>query len=328
MADSGSDWSGRKVLVTGATGLVGAWLVARLLERRANVVALVLDADPQSELMRSGNVRRISVVNGPLEDLDALERAIAIHAVDTVFHLGAQAIVGAAMAAPWITLEANVRGTYNLLEACRRQAGLVRCIVVASSDKAYGSSETLPYREDHPLVGTHPYDVSKSCADLLARAYHVSYGLPLAIARCGNIFGGGDLNWSRVVPGTIRSWSRGEAPIIRSDGTFVRDYFYVRDAADAYLALAEGIAHPEVTGQAFNFSLEQPMSVLEMVEAVRQAMGCDGPEPEIQNTARGEIRAQYLDASRARSVLGWSPGYTLEQGLEETVDWYRRYLAD
>jgi len=326
MPETHSDWSDRKVLVTGATGLVGSWLVARLLERGANVVAFVLDMDPQSELMLSGNDRRVAIANGALEDMTALERAIAVHEVDAVFHLGAQALVGAARAAPWITLEANVRGTYNLLEVCRRHER-VRCIVVASSDKAYGSADTLPYREGHALVGTHPYDVSKSCADLIARAYHVTYGLPIAIARCGNIFGGGDLNWSRVVPGTIRSWIRGEAPVIRSDGKYVRDYFYVRDAADAYLALADHIDDDDVVGQAFNFSLEKPLSVLEMVEAVRGAMGVDGPPPEIRNTAQGEIRAQYLDASRARSVLGWSARYGLEDGLGETVDWYRRYLS-
>ncbi len=233
-----SDFEGRRVLVTGATGMVGSWLVKELLAQGAVVVALVLDLDPQSELVRSGDIDRCSVVNGALQDFATLERAINLHETDSVFHLGAQTIVEVAHRYPLATWEANVRGTYNLLEACRTHAGLVERIVVASSDKAYGEAEVLPYTEESPLAACHPYEVSKAAGDLIALSYHQTYGLPVAIARCGNIFGGGDLNWSRIVPGTIRSLLREERPVLRSDGTFRRDYVYVKDAAQAYVGLA------------------------------------------------------------------------------------------
>jgi CDP-glucose 4,6-dehydratase len=320
-------WEGRRVLVTGATGMVGSWLVKALLARRAHVVAFVLDDDPQTEFYRSGDVRRCAVVNGNLEDVRAVERAVVTQETDTVFHLGAQPIVGAAYRAPLATLETNVRGTWNVLETCRLQAGLVKRLVIASSDKAYGAQETLPYTEDAPLVGTHPYDVSKSAADLIARAYHVTYGLPLAVARCGNIYGGGDLNWNRIVPGTIRSLLRGERPVVRSDGTYVRDYFYAKDAAGAYLALCDGLDDPRVRGGAFNFSTESPVTVMQMVRAIQKVMGATHLEPEVLGTAKGEIKDQHLAAGKARTVLGWRAEYDLDRGLGETVAWYRQHLT-
>jgi CDP-glucose 4,6-dehydratase len=320
--------SQRRAFVTGATGLVGSWLCRRLLDDGAQVVALVRDWDPQSELIRSGDIKRCSVVSGCLEDYPTLVRAIAEHETDTVFHLGAQAIVGTALISPLATFESNIRGTYNLLEACRVHRDLVQRTVVASSDKAYGDSEVLPYTEAMPANGRHPYDVSKSCTDLLAQTYAASYGLNLAVARCGNIFGGGDLNWSRIVPGTIRSVLEGKAPVLRSDGSFIRDYIYVEDVVDAYLALAEGAGREGVRGEAFNFSPQRPLTVLEITRAVLAAMDRPDLEPVILNQARAEIRDQYLDAGKAARVLGWEPRYALEEGLETTVAWYRAFMRD
>ena len=320
-------WRGRRVLVTGATGIVGSWLVKDLLARAAEVVALVRDPDPQTEFYRSGADRRTAVVHGRLEDFWALERAINEREIDTVFHLAAQPIVGVAHRFPLQTFEANVRGTYNLLEACRVHRALVRRVVIASSDKAYGPQETLPYTEDMPLQGRHPYEVSKSCTDLLAGCYHHTYDLPVAVARAGNIYGGGDLNWSRIVPDTIRSCLRGARPVIRSDGSYLRDYLYVKDASRAYLCLAEHLEDPRVAGEAFNFSPEQPVSVLDLVGRIQRLLGCEHLAPDVRDTAQGEIRDQYLDASKARRLLGWRPGYTLDEGLAETIPWYRDYLA-
>ncbi len=321
-----SGWQGRRVFVTGATGIIGSWLVKALLERGAQVVVLVLDADPQSELYRSGAVRRVTVVNGCLEDFQTLERAINQQEIHTVFHLGAQTLVGAAQRSPRHTFEANIRGTYNLLEACRIHAELVERVVVASSDKAYGEHAQLPYTEEMRLDGRQPYEVSKSCADLLAQSYYRTYGLPVGIARLGNVYGGGDLNWSRIVPGTIRSLVRGEPPIIRSDGTYVRDYFYVRDAAEAYIRLAEALAERRIHGQAFNFGSEAQVAVLELVRMIQRLMRCEHLEPCIHNHACGEIRSQYLSSAKARKLLGWEPRYILERGLAETVRWYREFL--
>jgi len=320
-------WNQRRVLVTGATGLVGSWLCRRLLAEGAQVIALVRDLDPQSEFIRSGDVQRCTVVSGQLEDYATLERAISGGEVDTVFHLGAQAIVGTALRSPLPTFESNIRGSYNLLEACRVHRDLVKRVVVASSDKAYGESAVLPYTEDMPLQGRHPYDVSKSCTDLLAHTYATTYGLPIAIARCGNIFGGADLNWSRIVPGSIRLVLEDKAPVLRSDGTFTRDYLYVEDVVDAYLALAEHAHREDVRGQGFNFSPEKQLSVLELTRLILEVMGRSDLEPIIQNTARAEIKDQYLDASKAQRILGWATKISLRDGMERTVAWYREYLG-
>src|SRR5438034_6144048 len=255
-------WLDRPVFVTGATGLVGSWLVPRLIDAGAAVVCLVRDAVPQSELVRSGTIDRVSVVRGDIVDRAVLERALGEYEIDTVIHLAAQTIVGIANRNPVSTFESNIQGTWALLEACRRSP-LVRQIVMASSDKAYGDCETLPYDESTPLIGRHPYDVSKSCADLIAQSYAVTYNLPVVITRCGNFYGGGDLNWNRLVPGTIRSVLRGQRPVIRSDGSHIRDYFYVRDGAAAYLHLVECMAaNPGLLGEAFNFSTEIQVTAL------------------------------------------------------------------
>jgi CDP-glucose 4,6-dehydratase len=320
------DWGKRRVFVTGATGIVGSWLVKRLLEHGAYVVALVRDADPQSELIRSGNIGQTSVVNGCLEDYGTLERAINEHEVDTVFHLGAQPIVTTALRNPLPTFEANIRGTYNLLEACRVHRALVQRVVVASSDKAYGDAPTLPYTEDMPVNGRHPYDVSKSCTDLIATSYAHTYELPVTIARCGNIYGGGDLNWSRIVPGTIRSFWMGERPIIRSNGRFTRDYIYVDDVISGYLTLGERSNDAAIRGEAFNFSPETRVQVLEITRLIQRLMGRTDLEPQILDQARAEILDQYLDSSKAKRVLGWTAQYSLEDGLQRTIAWYERYL--
>jgi CDP-glucose 4,6-dehydratase len=322
-----SDWSGRRVLVTGTTGLVGSWLVPHLLRSGASVVALIRDADPQSELVRSGAIARCTVISGRLEATEDLERAVVEHETDTVFHLGAQTLVGAAFRSPLATFESNIRGTWQLLEVCRRHTDLVRRIVVASSDKAYGEAHVLPYTEEMPANGRHPYDVSKSCADLLAQTYAETYGLRVGIARCGNIYGGGDLNWSRIVPGTIRSALEGKAPVIRSDGLYTRDYLYVADVVDAYVALAQKLDDEGLSGGVFNFGPGKPLSVLQITSQILEIVGRGDLVPVILDQARAEIRDQYLDSSKASRVLGWAPAHTLKDGLASTVAWYRTFLG-
>jgi CDP-glucose 4,6-dehydratase len=319
-------WLDRPTFVTGATGLVGGWLVDQLLAAGADVVCLVRDWVPQSETVRARTLDRVKVVRGDLRDGAVLERALGEYEIDTVLHLAAQTTVGVANRNPLSTFETNIGGTWSLLEACRRTP-TVKQVVVASSDKAYGDQERLPYDEDTPLQGQHPYDVSKSCTDLIAHTYAVTYGLPVAITRCGNFYGGGDLNWNRIVPGTIRSILRGQRPIIRSDGNYVRDYFYVEDGAAVYLLLAECLAaRPELGGEAFNFSNELQVTVRELVDRILTLMGAE-LEPDVRNEASNEIRHQYLSAAKAREQLGWSPLFTLDEGLHKTVAWYREFFA-
>jgi CDP-glucose 4,6-dehydratase len=318
-------WLDRPTLVTGATGLVGGWLVNRLRDAGADVVCLVRDWVPESEVVRTGLLDQLKVVRGDVRDQPLLERVLGEYEIDTVIHLAAQTIVGIANRNPISTFETNIAGTWVLLEACRRSP-TVKQIVIASSDKAYGDHEVLPYNEDAPLRGVHPYDVSKSCADLIAQAYAVTYGLPVAITRCGNFYGGGDLNWNRIVPGTIRSLLRNQRPIIRSDGLYVRDYFYVEDGAAVNMRLAEALAsNPDLRGQAFNFSNEIQVTVLELVERILNLMGSD-IKPDIRNNASNEIRHQYLSAAKARQQLKWQPLFTLEEGLKRTIEWYRTFL--
>ena len=320
-------WRDKSVMLTGATGLVGGWLTKRLHNEGANLVCLVRDWVPQSEFVRSGQLECVSVVRGDVNDLDVLERVLAEYEVQIVFHLAAQTIVGIANRSPLSTFESNIRGTWNLLEACRRSE-LVKAIVVASSDKAYGDQTELPYHEDMPLNGQHPYDVSKSCADLIAKTYATTFDLPVGITRCGNFYGGGDLNWNRVVPGTIRSVIRGERPVIRSDGQYVRDYFYVEDGIAAYMLLAERlISNPELAGMAFNFSNENQLTVLQLVNKILDKMGSD-LKPDVQNQPLKEIRRQYLSAQRARQMLNWAPEFTVDEGLERTIAWYRDFLGE
>lgn len=319
------NWIERRALVTGATGIVGSWLCEALVEKGAHVTAMVLDDDPHSRFYTDGIFKGCSIVRGNLADFRDCMRAINASEAEVVFHLGAQTIVGAALRDPLECFESNIRGTYNLLEAARRLEGLAQSVVIASSDKAYGESEILPYTEDMPLRGSHPYDVSKSCTDLISHTYAHTFGMNVTVARCGNIYGAGDLNWSRIVPGTIRSLLAGNAPVLRSDGKMIRDYIYVRDVVSAYMTLAENSHREDVRGCAFNFSPESQYTVLDIVDAIAAVMGVPS-EPIIQNTAKAEIRNQTLDSSKARSLLGWSCEWNLERGLEETVAWYRELL--
>ena len=324
---SATYWSGKRVLVTGASGMVGSWLTQWLASSGAYTVAFIADTDPQSELVRSGTMNKVSVVNGRLENYDDVERAINNHEVDSIFHLGAQPIVGAADRAPRHTFESNIQGTWNLLDACRVLSPLVKRIVVASSDKAYGTQPILPYTEVMSMNGDHPYEVSKSCTDLISTTYARTYGTPVTIARCGNIYGGGDLNWNRIVPGTFRSLLRGEQPVLRSDGTFVRDYLHVDDIVSAYLTLGEQTDKPEFAGQGFNFSDESPLTVMQIYKAICEAAGRKDTEPLILNAASSEIKDQYLDSTKAHNVLGWRASVTLEDGLKRSFDWYRNFFV-
>lgn len=319
-------WLDRPTFVTGGTGLVGEWLVKRLVEAGADVICLVRDWVPQSELLRTNLLEKIKVVRGDVCDQALLERALGEYEIDTVIHLAAQTIVTISNRNPISTFESNIAGTWNVLEACRRSPK-VKQIVVASSDKAYGDQDVLPYREDTPLQGQHPYDVSKSCADLIARSYAVTYDLPVAITRCGNFYGGGDLNWNRIIPGTIRSILRGQNPIIRSDGKYVRDYFYVEDGAAVYMLLAEQLAaKPELKGEAFNFSNEIQMTVSQIVDEILKLMDSN-LQAEILNETNNEILHQYLSAEKARTQLGWNPLFTLDEGLVNTIEWYEKFFG-
>jgi CDP-glucose 4,6-dehydratase len=321
-----SFWERRSVFVTGGTGFLGTWLTDELVRRGARVVGLVRDFVPHAPFLRMGLDRQISIVRGDVTDLPLLERVLNEYEVDTVFHLAAQAIVGVANKSPLATFETNIQGTWVLLEACRRIRGVSR-VVVASSDKAYGRHAELPYTEEHALQGTHPYDVSKSCADLIAATYANTYATPVCITRCGNLFGPGDLNFSRIVPGTIESVLRNERPVIRSDGSPIRDYVYVKDIVPGYLAPAERMDDKAIHGKAFNFGTREPVSVLDLTKLILRVSGHEHLEPDVQNTARGEIHHQYLSSDLARKVLGWAPRVSLADRLVETVAWYRDYFA-
>jgi CDP-glucose 4,6-dehydratase len=319
-------WRDRPVLVTGATGLLGGWLVEALLARHAHVVAIVRDRVPDSRLLRERVIDRVDVAYGDVCDGALVERVLGEYEIECVFHLAAQTIVGIANRGPISTFETNVRGTWTVLEAARLRSSTVKRVIVASSDKAYGEHDTLPYDEAAPLQGKHPYDVSKSAADLIARSYFHTFGLPVVVTRCGNLFGGGDLNWNRIVPGTIRSALAGERPVIRSDGKLVRDYLYVEDAVDAYLAVADALASDAgLAGEAINVSYEQPLSVIDIVTRTLAAVGRSDLSLDIRNEATNEIREQYLRAARIRK-LGWSPRVALDEGLARTVAWYRDLL--
>jgi CDP-glucose 4,6-dehydratase len=318
-------WLDRPVFVTGCAGFLGSWLVIALAEAGANVVGLIRDEVPFSYLRRSGYEERIVVVRGDVTDYMFMERVLNEHEIDTIIHLAAQTIVTIANRAPLSTFETNVKGTWTVLEAARRSPKVTR-VVVASSDKAYGVHKKLPYTEDAPLLGCYPYDASKACAELIARTYVASYDMAVGVTRCANLYGGGDLNWSRIFPGTIRSVIRGERPVVRSDGTMIRDYLYVKDAVNAYMTLARHLDRDEVKGEAFNFGMDNPKSVLEIVQTIIAVSDHPELEPVVLSEAPNEIQAQYLDSSKAREKLDWTPRYSLEEGLREALRWYREFL--
>jgi CDP-glucose 4,6-dehydratase len=319
-------WKDRHVFVTGSNGFLGSWAVRELRKSGAFVVGLVRDLAKEPVLGGDAYATPNFSVFGCLEDYPTLLRAINEYEIDTVMHLGAQPVVGTAYRNPLSTFEANIRGTWNVLEACR-QVSTVKRIVIASSDKAYGTAEQLPYTEATPLRGRHPYDVSKSCADMIAQAYHETYKLPVCVTRCANFFGGGDLNFSRIVPGTIQSALKDQRPVLRSDGTMVRDYIYVRDVVAAYMLLAEAMGDPKHWGRAYNFSMEVPLSVLQITELVLRVAGRADLKPVILNEAKAEIPIQHMSGAYARAELDWEPRYSLENSLTETVAWYRNYLT-
>ncbi len=318
-------WRDRRVLVTGCTGILGSQLVRDLHKRGADIVGIIRDGVPRSNLILTGYDRKINVVNGTVTDYALVERTINEYEIEVIFHLAAQTIVGTANASPLSTFDTNIRGTYTILEAARGKRHL-GSIIVASSDKAYGEKEDLPYTEQDPLRGVFPYDASKACTDIIAQSYFHTFGMPTAIVRCGNFYGAGDLNWNRIVPGTIRSLYYDESPVIRSDGTLVRDYFYVVDASRAYLRLAENMDDESIHGEAFNFSNEESLSAAELVQMIIRLTGKDSIQPSILDEASGEIQDQILSSKKAREILGWQPEYSLEEGLKETIQWYNAFL--
>lgn len=322
-----TEWERRPVFVTGATGLLGGWLIGALVELGARVTCLVRAGAPLSRFKTIPGSERVNVVRGVVTDQELIERVLGEYEIRTVFHLAAQTIVPVAERTPVSTFDTNIRGTWTLLEACRRSA-LVTEIVAASSDKAYGAQEALPYREGTRLQGRGPYEVSKSCSDLIAQSYAFSFGLPVCVTRCANFFGGGDLNWSRLVPGVMRDLLTGVVPVIRSDGTPLRDYLYVGDGAAAHLRLAEALmGDRKLAGRAFNFSMQRPLTVLEMYGRIADAVGVR-TEPVVLGEASTEIPAQWVDSSTARAELGWHPATALEEGLGKTAAWYRRHLQE
>lgn len=304
---------------------MGSWLAHALVEAGADVVGLIRDQVRDSWLMRSGAAQRMTIVSGDIEDLQCVQRVLTEYGITAVFHLAAQSQVGVANRAPLSTLHANIIGTCHLLEACRTlPSGQLGALIVASSDKAYGE-QPLPYTEDRPLLGRHPYDASKVCTDVMAQTYARTYQLPIAISRCANIYGGGDLNFNRLIPETIRALASAKRPIIRSDGKFLRDFLYVEDAVQAYLVLGEAVLAGREHGEAFNFGADQPTSVLEVVRLLRDASEHPELEPDIRNEARGEIRDQYLSSAKAARVLGWKARVKLQQGLTDTTQWYLQH---
>lgn len=319
-------WLGRRVFITGCTGFLGSWLTAALLERGAAVVGLIRAREPDSQLVRTGLIGQIDQVTGELLDYELLKSTLADKKIDTVFHLAGQTIVGVANREPVATFETNIRGTWLLLEAVRHTPS-VRGVVVASSEKAYGEQATLPYLEEFPLQGRHPYEVSKSCADLIAQSFAYTYDLSIAVTRCSNLFGGGDLSWNRLIPGTIRSVLGGQPPVIRSDGSFRRDYLYVADAVRGYLMLAEKLTEPGVRGQPFNLGSGCAVPALEVVNTIIALSGNPTLEPVILNEVKNEILDEFLSPEKAKRAIDWRPQYTLAGGLKESMAWYKAYLG-
>ena len=325
-------WLGRRVFITGCTGLLGSHLTQRLHQQGAEIVALLRDGVPKSLFFSDepnwSLHKKVITVRGNIEDFHLMERILNEYEIDTVFHLAAQTIVGTANRNPLATFKANIEGTWNILEAARIHQKKVRRVLIASSDKAYGNLKGESYDESYPLAGEHPYDVSKSCADLISHTYYKSYQLPVVVTRCGNFFGPGDLNFNRIVPGTIRDVLMGRNPVIRSNGKFIRDYIYAVDGAHAYLSLAEAMTEDPRTGQikfageAFNFSYELRLSVLDVVHKILALMGKEDLKPIILNEANNEIPVQSLNSSKAERLLQWKPQFGFDEGLKATIQWY------
>ena len=318
---------GLNVLVTGGTGVIGFWLLKKLITLKLNTTVLLWDHANNREPELNELLESTYNIHGSLTDIKLLNSLIEKQNINIVFHLGAQAIVEKGLADPFTTFESNIRGTYNLLEACRTHNQTIKSIVVASSDKAYGTHSQLPYTESTSMNGIYPYEVSKSCTDLLARSYALTYNLPVSIARCGNVYGGGDLNWNRIIPGTIKNLINNQNPIIRSDGSHLRDYIYVQDIVDGYISLGSATISDLPNGEAFNFGNNNTISVIDLVTAISKSMDKMHLTPDITNTAIGEIHSQYLDSSKAKQVLNWEPAFSLEDGLEQTIKWYTEFFA-
>jgi CDP-glucose 4,6-dehydratase len=317
-----------RILLTGASGFTGFRLAEYLLDAGAVVTVLLIEGELESKHIRDGLFRQARRVHGSILDFDLLVRTIADHRIDTVFHLASVAVQGAAYQRPMDSFEVNIRGTYNILESCRRNAGLVERVIVASSDKVYGDNPP-PYDESMPVEGMNPYDVSKSCADLLARSYHHSFDLPVAVARFANIYGGGDLHWSRVVPNTIRRLLQGKPPLLRvpQSGVYKRDFLYIKDLVRAYMALFHAMKTREIWGQAYNFGTGDCIPVADVVAKIQRLLGLDHIAPSIASSDNQEILHQQLLSDKAREELGWVPEYSLDEGLAETIEWYRQYFA-
>ena len=320
-----SFWQDKKVFITGGTGFVGTWLVKELVEKGAAVHCLVKELPAGSNFTKLGLDKKVTLLFGDVLDKEFLKLSFNKYQIDTVFHLAAQPLVQIALKNPSETLEINIMGTVNILEACRLTPG-VKSIVIASSDKAYGSSEKLPYDESHRLKGEYPYDVSKSCTDLIAQTYGKTYSLPIGITRCSNIYGGGDLNFDRIIPETIKHILFNEDILIRSNGKFVREFFYVKDAAHCYVLLAEKVVELNFKGEAFNFGTDTPIRILDLVTEIIEVSVRKDIKVNILDTAKAEIKDQYLSSKKAKEILHWSPEYSLKRGLKETYDWYKEYF--
>lgn len=318
------NWMELPVLVTGADGFIGSWIAKELIEKGANVVTIVRDIKKHNNLDVLKIRNKLTIVHGNLVDFDVCSRAMHEYEINVCFHIAAQAIVGTANASPLSTFESNIKGTWNILEASRLSK-FIKGIIVASSDKAYGIQKRLPYTEESPLLGIYPYDASKACADILARCYFKTYGLPVSVTRNANTYGGGDLNFSRLIPDTINAVINNQQPIIRSDGTPERDYMYIKDAVNGYLTLASNLHRKQVQGEAFNFGTGKPLSVLEIYSKIIKLMG-KNIKPKILGKAEHEIDRQYLSIEKAKKILNWKPKYGLDQGLKETIKWYRDYF--
>ena len=319
----GEFWKDRNVLITGATGLLGSELTSNLLKQGSNVTVIIRDTSAKSRLFLENIYKRANIANGDVGDFNFVSRVISEYEVDTIFHLAAQTVVRIGNNSPLSTFDSNIKGTWSVLEAARIQQRHVRAIVVASSDKAYGSNKNLPYDENTPLKGLHPYDVSKSCADLIAQTYWNTYKLPVSITRCGNLFGPGDLNVSRIVPGTIISIMNGKRPVIRSSGKFIRNYFYAKDAVSGYLTLAQNIEKSQ--GEAFNLGTVNRFSVIEITNLILKLMKSK-LKPVILDQASNEILDQYLDIGKIEQVFGWKAKYSINLALKETINWYEKYF--